>query len=194
MGETVFGWHQLYDWFGLNRLLFAAINSIHTPAWDAVMLALTEAADHRLFPWYMAAILFLAHVAPRLVPFVNAVAFGLGYAASAVVVGYVKSALAMPRPVAIFGPDAVHVVGPVRIENAMPSGHAVFVFLLAASLAPGAPAGLKVALWSFAALAGLSRIAVGAHFPADVVAGALIGVGIAGTLHLALQILRRARS
>lgn len=194
MDGSVFGWHQLYDWFGFNRFLFESINALHSPRWDAFMFAVTEAADHRLFPWYMAAILFIAHIAPRIVPFSNGLVFGLGYGASWVIVGYVKNALAMPRPVAVLGAHAVHVVGPVRLENTMPSGHTVFAFMLAAALSPGAPAGVKVLLWTFAALAGLSRIAVGAHFPADVIAGALIGVGIAGAIHLAIQVVRRTRA
>ncbi len=189
---TTSGWHQLYDWFGLNQALFKWINGMHAPWWDGFMLALTAAADHRTFPAYMAVALVLAFLFARLMPFVNVVVFGVGYVFNGLTVGYLKDALAFPRPLAVLGSGAVTVLGPDRVVNSFPSGHATFAFLVAAALAPGTPRVVKVALWAFAALAALSRVAVGAHFPADVVAGALLGALTAAVIRLVLGLLKGA--
>lgn len=189
---TTEAWHQhpLYDWFGLNQTLFKWINGLHAPWWDAFMLALTAASDHRTFPAFMAVALVLAFLFARLMPFVNVVVFGLGYVFNGLTISYLKDALAFPRPLAVLGPGAVTVLGPDRVANSFPSGHATFAFLVAAALAPGTPRVIQVALWTFAALAALSRVAVGAHFPADVVAGALIGALTAVVIRVILGLLK----
>jgi len=62
--------------------------------------------------------------------------------------------------------------------NSMPSGHT------SASFAGLVMVGLlfpkyKWATWTLAILIGLSRIAMGAHFPSDVILGAFIGMAVA---------------
>lgn len=87
-----------------------------------------------------------------------------------------KSLLALPRPYAVLGPEAVHVVGKVLRNGSFPSGHTATAFLVAAIYAFM----LRSRAWAawlvlVATLAGLSRIAVGAHWPLDVAAGAFGG-------------------
>ncbi len=63
-----------------------------------------------------------------------------------------------------------------------PSGHATTAFALAALLAllyPRWAAGFL----ALAALIGLSRVVLGAHFPSDVLAGAALGTGVALIVH-----------
>lgn len=67
---------------------------------------------------------------------------------------------------------------PLRIGyeyNSFPSGHATTVFALAAALSFFFPR-WRLPLFSFAAVVGLSRIIVGAHYLSDVMAGAYVGV------------------
>lgn len=67
---------------------------------------------------------------------------------------------------------------PLRIGyeyNSFPSGHAATVFALAAALSFFFPR-WRLPLFSFAAVVGLSRIIVGAHYLSDVMAGAYVGV------------------
>jgi membrane-associated phospholipid phosphatase len=59
--------------------------------------------------------------------------------------------------------------------NSFPSGHATTVFALAAALSFFSPR-WRLPLFSFAAVVGLSRIIVGAHYFSDVMAGAYVGV------------------
>jgi membrane-associated phospholipid phosphatase len=101
----------------------------------------------------------------------------------------VKGWLQSPRPAAVLDAAQFRILGePLHLE-AFPSGHTVTAFAAATALylAINATGTGRRALWLFALAtgAGLSRIAVGAHWPGDVLAGAAIGI-IAGGLGHAL--------
>lgn len=96
----------------------------------------------------------------------------------------------VPRPPAVIDPGVLHVIGPAHMSLAFPSGHTTAVFILTAlwCLLPDVRPWSKWALLCGAALVGVSRMAVGVHWPLDVVAGALCGwlCAVAG-LWLALE-------
>jgi membrane-associated phospholipid phosphatase len=89
----------------------------------------------------------------------------------------VKRALALPRPASVLDPAHLHIVGERLSANSFPSGHSVTSFTLAAILVLASRRPLTTALWAVpcAALVAISRIAVGAHWPADLAAGAAGG-------------------
>lgn len=106
----------------------------------------------------------------------------------------VKDVLALPRPLAILG-DAVNVIGENLRRGSFPSGHTATAFTLAAVLGVYLRSNLMLAgLVLAAALIGASRIAVGAHWPLDVLGGALMGwcSGLAG-VWLSLRLENRER-
>lgn len=72
-----------------------------------------------------------------------------------------------------------------------PSGHATVSFACATVLALAVPR-LRVPLYALAALIAFSRIYVGVHFPFDVIAGAVLGFGIAIALRTLAAALRRS--
>lgn len=81
-----------------------------------------------------------------------------------------------PRPF-VAEPGVVRVVGGIPRGGSFPSSHAAVAFAGAWVLAQYWPAG-RLVLWPLAVLIGYSRVYVGAHYPLDVVAGALLGWGI----------------
>jgi membrane-associated phospholipid phosphatase len=103
----------------------------------------------------------------------------LGGLLAGIVTHTIKPWLVMERPLAVLGEQA-QVIG-VHLHNfSFPSGHTTAAFVLAGVSALALQRkGATVLLFCMAALVGFSRIAVGAHWPADVLAGALIGSGSA---------------
>ena len=173
-----------YDWFGLNNRLFLWLNGWRTPVLDALMVAASGLGHPRMYPVYIAIALWVAWRKPRLLPMRNPVVFAFGYAlVSVVIVPLAKAMLDFPRPSTVLGERAIVLDGADPL-HAFPSGHAAFAVLAASALAPGAPRSVRIALITVAIVVCVSRVSLGAHFPADVVGGAAIGA-------LAVAMLRR---
>jgi len=87
-----------------------------------------------------------------------------------------KPWLDLPRPAAVLGAEAITIIGPELRAKAMPSGHAAAALTLAGALVPVMKGrGARTAVLLLMTLVALSRVVVGAHWPMDVMAGALIG-------------------
>ena len=99
----------------------------------------------------------------------------------------IKLWAALPRPASVLPAELITVIGPRVTRHALPSGHTASLFAFV-----GVLIGLsgcrryRVALLLLAVLAGFSRVAVGAHWPLDVMVGALVGL-VAAWLALMLQ-------
>lgn len=96
-----------------------------------------------------------------------------------------KLSLQMPRPAAVLDPSTFYILGKPLTSLSMPSGHTLTAFALATAFYFSAsPEKRKPYLWLFALAigAGVARIAVGAHWSGDVLAGAGLGMlgGVAG--------------
>jgi membrane-associated phospholipid phosphatase len=110
-----------------------------------------------------------------------------------VVVGFavqgLKALVHTPRPLAVYGPDAIHqLLEPLRY-SAFPSGHSASAGTLAAFVT-GRYGRTAWPFWLFALVGGLSRIYVGAHWTLDVLGGLALGA-LFGWVAYALA--RRAR-
>lgn len=95
-----------------------------------------------------------------------------------------KFLIESPRPAAVVDNRQMRVVGELLHNVSMPSGHTLTAFAVAAGIYFAIPLVRRrryVWLWLLAAGTGLSRMAVGAHWPGDVAVGAALGV-LAGLL------------
>ena len=100
-----------------------------------------------------------------------------------------KTAVPLPRPAAVLDAAQITIIGAKLTAHSFPSGHTVSAFSFVVPWL--ALLGWRAAPIVFIAiLAGFSRIAVGAHWPVDVLAGAMIG--LAGSW-LGLRLSRRFR-
>lgn len=87
-----------------------------------------------------------------------------------------KNGLEILRPLAVLGADSVHVIGVPLHKHSFPSGHTATAFTLAAVIClRGVHPALAIAALLLATLVGVSRAVVGAHWPLDILAGALGG-------------------
>ena len=82
----------------------------------------------------------------------------------------------LPRPAAVLDASQITVIGARLTAHSFPSGHTVsaFSFVVAWIALLGWARALPIV--AIASLAAFSRIAVGAHWPVDVLAGGLIGL------------------
>jgi membrane-associated phospholipid phosphatase len=101
-----------------------------------------------------------------------------------------KRAFDAPRPADLLQTSDFYVVGQWLSGNSFPSGHTLSAFAVAAALwvcvslqkSAMQRYGIRAIAVTLACLVGLSRIAVGAHWPFDVIAGASFGwlAGLSG--------------
>ena len=90
-----------------------------------------------------------------------------------------KWLIVSPRPAAVVDNDQIRVVGELLHNVSMPSGHTLTAFAVASAIYFALPAQRRLChVWLFglALGVGLSRIAVGAHWPGDVAVGACLGL------------------
>jgi undecaprenyl-diphosphatase len=101
-------------------------------------------------------------------------AFVLAFAIELSLYKTLKKAFRRKRPFVAL-PEAVKWIVPPD-EFSFPSGHTAGAFLMASLLSIVFP-GWGVGFFLFAAMVGYSRVALGVHYPGDVLAGSLLGLG-----------------
>ena len=100
---------------------------------------------------------------------------------------FLKGVFDLPRPAGLLAEGSFYRIGEALIQRAFPSGHTLTAFAIASAFyfsADKAKRAPLLLLFLLAALVGLSRNAVGAHWLTDVLGGAGIGIwcGMIGAL------------
>ncbi|PAS98865.1 MAG: hypothetical protein BSR46_10990 [Candidatus Dactylopiibacterium carminicum] len=175
---------SLYQWGGLNLGLFEAVNAVRGPVIDASMLAGTALGNFLNVIWVALVMLLLigvrrgcaqsgwvAHLPDerRLRQLLQVFLLAWGIAGLVVTAG--KLGFDMPRPYAVLPAGSVNLLAMPESPYSFPSGHAAFAMLSACVFWPHSRRAVRCLLVFAVLWVGVSRISVGAHFPADVVAG-----------------------
>jgi membrane-associated phospholipid phosphatase len=189
-----------YDWGGGNVWLFHAINDIRFPGLDNFMLLGTTLGDHILFPLYLGLLTLVAlvvvntpfqdsaHHRVRVSRWMAVIAvFSLAYVLDGVLLGYVKPLLDFPRPPLALPPGSLNIVGMPEYHHSLPSGHSSFAMLVTASLWPVLNRKWRMAGVCFVLWIGCSRVSLGAHFPADVMAGFVSSLAVVVVVYFGVQ-------
>lgn len=158
----------LFVWLaGANQMLFLFVNQL-APQADSFWSWVTLLGDTLVL------FVLLLPFAGRYPDVVRAV-FLAAVLVSLAVHG-LKPLLAHPRPPAVFDASQLHTIGYIATSGSFPSGHTAAAFTLAGVLCMvSLPRQLKWVAFVLAIMVGMSRMAVGIHWPIDVFAGALTG-------------------
>jgi membrane-associated phospholipid phosphatase len=82
-----------------------------------------------------------------------------------------------PRPPSVIDSNLINIIGPAIYSHSFPSGHTVTIFTFTGIVMfYFRTMFLRIMVVILALFIGFSRIAVGVHWPADVLAGAAIGI------------------
>ncbi|MBX9906201.1 MAG: signal peptidase II [Burkholderiales bacterium] len=174
----------LYDWNGANKALFIVFNqglpdTLALLAWLGSTLGSYWGA-----PLALTALGWRAQRANRpsasQAITLQLLRFAMACLLAFVLTSILKWGLDFPRPPAVLD-TTVHGLGEMEFHRSFPSGHSVYAALLVGTLWRLVPAPSRSLLIGYLVWVGWSRIAVGAHFPADVLAGWLIGFGCVWT-------------
>ena len=156
----------------VNRSVFFAVNGVPRVTGTWIWANVTVFGDALvlfaiLFPW-------LRKRPERILACLFAFLIGTP------VLHLLKAAFDVPRPQAVLDAETLVRIGPRYMMHSFPSGHTATAFTVAGVAALCAhSARTTVIAMILASLVGISRIAAGVHWPADVAAGALLGWGSA---------------
>ena len=190
----------LYDWGGANIWLFHVINDIRFGGLDQVMLLGTTLGDHILFPLYLGILTLFALVVVN-TPFQDTshhrirvsrwmaviTVFSIAYLLDGLLLAYLKPLLDFPRPPLALPPGTVNIVGIPEYHHSLPSGHSSFAMLVTASLWPVLNRRWRIAGVCYVLWVGISRVSLGAHFPADVMAGFICSLAVVLLVYVAVR-------
>lgn len=160
----------------LNHRLFMTINHLHHPLLDPVMEGCIALGSSLMVYVYAALLLLVAICRRDVMPYRYIAVYCLAVAIGIGIEETLKGICQIPRPAAAIGLDSILTIGEVKLRNSFPSGHATFSFVTAYVLGYRRSLRWKCPLYAFALLVAWSRVYVGAHYPLDVTAGALLGM------------------
>lgn len=151
----------------LNRGLFLAIHHAAAGLPAELWRSLSALGD---WPTVIVLVAALALYQSRRLP---AVLLSAGLAI--LLAAGLKTLFGAPRPPLVLPPGTIHLLDVLPSSASFPSGHSTAAALLATLLAFGASRHWCIVLALFALAIAMSRLAIGVHWPVDIVCGLLIG-------------------
>lgn len=145
---------------------------IRNPILNSIMIFITSLGD-KGYIWIAATIVLLIPKKTRKVGIMSALAL-----IGSLIINneIIKNLVRRPRPFVTF--TDLQIIIPTPSQFSFPSGHTSSSFAAAAVFYRHLPKKLGVPSVILAGLIGFSRLYIGVHYPTDVIAGALVGIGL----------------
>lgn len=154
---------------GQNKALFLYINSTASRIYPIFWANITFLGD--TLPACLIMLLFIRKKPDLVWSGIAATLF------ATLIVNILKHYIVSPRPPSVIDTDVINIIGPALFSHSFPSGHTVTIFTFAGIVIfYFRSIYLRATMIFMAILIGISRIAVGVHWPADVLAGAWLGI------------------
>lgn len=175
---VVFGALALLVWLtGVNQSCFITLHHALAVVPGVVWRLLSMAGEWTLV---IGVLLLLAARQPALLP--RMLVLGLAGVLASIAL---KAGFDVLRPPLVLPAGTVNLLDVLPGNRSFPSGHAVAVAVLAGALMPRRSLAAQLGMVLLALLVCLSRLAIGVHWPLDVLAGAACGFALA---HVAGQV------
>jgi len=164
----------------INTSIPGALPDALLPMWDTIMITLTYLGDAHVMLWIILLInLSWWMAAGRKVPeelSMYLVVFAIVMISATLALHGLKILVNAPRPASVLPIESFHILGEKLKYQSFPSGHTVTAFAGICTFLPIIPVTWRRRALILAAGIGVSRIAVGAHWPIDVASGAFLGI------------------
>lgn len=181
----------LYGKESINHKLFMLLNHASNSIFDVLMPIFTYLGDSwRVYP-YLALLVAVFLVKRAYMPFRYIIVYCSATFFFILLTEWLKGWLHVPRPAAAIGVDYVRVLGELKLNNSLPSGHTTFSFMSAYVLSHKRSRIWTMTLFLFAFLVAYSRIYVGAHYPFDILVSGILGTTIGFVAWKGYEILTR---
>ena len=199
-------WQNIYDLGGLNRQIFLAVNHIHGPVWDSVMLMGTLFGNYySMYGLYMALAFIIVSwrfnmlrgkksTLPDNVDMARVMlhlgVVSISFVLAILISDFIKDFVHMPRPFIALPPEEV-----TRLDRALPSsadrqsfpsGHSVFTAVMIFGYWPLMHRPMRILAVLIGIWVVISRMALGVHFPVDLIGGFTLGALTVLTVRTAL--------
>jgi undecaprenyl-diphosphatase len=157
----------------LDLAAFQWLRGYHSPFLDLTMAGLSDVA--RGDALWIGLSLLIAAIHPLRWPAAVQVLLAIGLT-FLLTESVAKPSFSRARPFESHADTRIYGYAPTT--RSFPSGHAANAVAAAFALARLAPEGRAI-FWAMALLVGISRVYLGVHYPADVIAGGLLGFAVA---------------
>lgn len=160
--------------------MFHTVNRVHNLWWDRLMVIGALLTDNQHVAILVGFALIVGIITKRCsdtqsIWFRTSLVLGVSYVLTSATVFGVKHMVNSARPAELLPREIVRILAVPGDPFSFPSGHAALAAMLVTALWPRFSFLVRIAALFFVVWVGLARVAVGAHFPTDVISGALIG-------------------
>ncbi len=163
----------------MDRAIYQTIGNVPTPRLDKAMVRISNAANRSRLWLGCATIMAALGGGPgRRAALLGVVSVGLSSAVSNLVAKPLWARRRPERPATVV---TMHRWVQMPTSQSMPSGHSASAFAFATAVGYALPA-LSVPLHAAATAVAYSRVHTGVHYPADAIAGSVIGTSVAAVV------------